>query len=124
MTDQPTTPRSWTEAPASVNIKIMLRGYDCMLTLRAESGGEVLGKLDAAITWLSEHDAYPTPPRANGNGAHPAEPAPAPAQAPTLAGGQPDPGWCPIHGVSMTRRERNGEVWYSHKNGDSYCKGK
>jgi hypothetical protein len=120
------TLRTWTEAPASLTILVTLRGYDCQLTLRAETGAEVLGKLGQAIDWLSAHDGQPTPARANGNGSQQAEPAsqPAAAPAPTLAGGIPDPGWCSIHNCAMQRRERNGEVWYSHKNGDVYCKGK
>jgi len=32
---------------------------------------------------------------------------------------------CPIHGVEMTRHEKEGGVWYSHKLEDgSWCRGK
>jgi len=109
------TERIWTEAPASVNLKLRFEGYDTMLTLRGESGADVLPKLKQAIAWLSEHGAEPTEPvagNANGNGA--------PA----------GPEICPIHHVAMKRREKNGDVWYSHQavnpeTGEEYwCRGK
>ncbi len=45
-------------------------------------------------------------------------------KAPALPDGSPDPAWCSIHQVTMKRRESNGQVWYSHKVGDGWCKGK
>ena len=110
-----------TEAPASWNCKyISAEGFDCMLTLRGESGGDLLPKTQAAIAWLQEHGAQPTRlpsgTIANGNGQ--------PAAAPTLPDGSPDPAWCSIHGIAMTRREKDGQVWYSHKDGDGWCRGK
>ena len=35
-----------------------------------------------------------------------------------------DPSWCPIHKCKMKRREKNGQVWYSHKTKDGWCRGK
>lgn len=35
-----------------------------------------------------------------------------------------DPGWCPIHECEMKRREKDGQVWYSHKTKDGWCNGK
>ena len=50
---------------------------------------------------------------------------PAPAAQPTLSNGQPDPAWCAIHNISMKRREKEGQVWHSHKADDgTWCKGK
>ena len=35
-----------------------------------------------------------------------------------------DPAWCPVHNCQMTRKEKNGDVWYSHKAPDgSWCRG-
>jgi hypothetical protein len=35
-----------------------------------------------------------------------------------------DPGYCRIHNTAMTRREKDNQVWYSHKVGDDWCRGK
>jgi hypothetical protein len=38
--------------------------------------------------------------------------------------GHPDAKICAIHNAQMKRREREGQVWYSHKLADdSWCKG-
>jgi len=34
-----------------------------------------------------------------------------------------NPSWCPIHKVEMKRREKDGQVWYSHKTKDGWCGG-
>lgn len=62
--------------------------------------------------------------KAKQNGYPPAGARPQP-QPPTLANGAEDPGYCKIHGCAMTRREKDNQVWYSHKAPDgTYCKGK
>lgn len=126
MSNQPVNPTNIPhgEAPASWTVKYILDGFDCMLTLRGDSGGDLLPRAAQAIKWLSENGAKPT-----GNGhtqpqaVQPTQAA-TPAPAPTLPGGQPDPAWCALHGVAMSRHEKGGQAWYSHKVGDSYCKGK
>ena len=35
-----------------------------------------------------------------------------------------DESWCPIHQVQMKQYEKEGRYWYSHKVGDTWCKGK
>ena len=36
-----------------------------------------------------------------------------------------DPAWCAIHQAKMTRKTKNGEVWYSHKtDAGAWCRGK
>jgi hypothetical protein len=108
-----TTTRTWTEAPASANIKFRLNGFDTMLTLRADSGAELLPKLEAAMDWLAKKGAAPTA-SANGNGG---------------GNGQAETKVCPIHHVKMRRREKNGQSWWSHKatdpdTGEEYwCRG-
>ncbi len=49
MTDQnaQTQAHTFTEAPASWNVKYTLRGYECMLTIRAESAGAPAGEQHA-----------------------------------------------------------------------------
>ena len=117
----------YTEAPASWNVRYVTSGgFSCQLTLRGESGADLLPKAETAIKWLLEHDCRP----ANGyNGNNDGQQGNGkagdePKSAPTLADGTPDPGWCAIHNCAMKRRERDGQVWYSHKVGDTWCKGK
>lgn len=114
--------RNWTEAPASVTVQVRLAGYDTALTLRGDSGAEVLPKLQAALGWLEEHGAEPTTshtPTGNGNGG-----------GGNGGGANGDPKICPIHHVAMQRREKNGDVWYSHKavnpetGAEYWCRGK
>ena len=31
--------------------------------------------------------------------------------------------WCPIHKVWMKARTKEGNIWYSHKDGESWCRG-
>jgi len=121
MTDQPKAP-NFTEAPASWNVRYNMAGYDCQLTLRGDNGSEVLTKGQAALKWLTDNGAQPTTHvGGNGNGHVNGKPQ----EAPKLDNGQPDPAWCSIHGEAMSRREKDGKVWYSHKTGENeYCKGK
>jgi len=113
MSDKPTT-QSFTEAPASWNVKYIVNGYDCMLTLRGESGADLLGKTAKALEWLQANGAQPTThkPATNGNGK--------PAEVP-----QDDPGYCKIHGVTMKQHTKDGNSWFSHRLDDgNYCRGK
>ena len=70
--------RTWMEAPASVTIKTLVRRRDLMLTIRGESGQEVLGKAEAVLAWLDKNapieSAQPPVPTA----AAPAVPPPTP----------------------------------------------
>ena len=119
------TARTWTEAPASVNIKCNIEGFDVMLTLRGESGSEVIPVLLTALRFLMDNGARPSGNGRRGNGKPVANQQPASQQsAPVMGDGQPDPAYCPIHGVVMKRREKDGQVWHSHKVGDSWCRGK
>lgn len=80
----------WTEAPASVNVRAQLRGFDVMLTLRGDTGRDVLARLGAALDYLEAHGAAPTTARPGG----------ALADAPA----------CPTHGAPMRQGKRGG--WY------------
>lgn len=101
---------TFTEAPASVTVKFVLDGFDTMLTLRAETGQDVLRKLQGAMNALAEMGATPT----NGHSAN----------GKTASNGD-EPQMCPIHGVVMQRHEKGSQTWYSHKTPDgSWCRGK
>jgi len=76
------------EHPASVSIKYLYDGYDCLLTLKGSSGGDVLKAQAKAVEWLTEHGAGPTAQKIG----YPATPtnghaAPAPSGAATGDGG-------------------------------------
>lgn len=110
------------EAPASWNTRFVTpEGFECQLTLRSESGLEVLEKAKGAIAHLlntgclpctngkySNHNPIASSNSSNGNG----------------NGHEQDRSWCPIHQCSMRKWEKDGRVWYSHKAGDQWCTGK
>ena len=109
------------EAPASWNTRyISPEGFECQLTLRAESGSELLEKVNGAITHLLNSDCQPYSYRggysknnqakkSNGNGKQQ----------------NSNPAWCAIHECEMKQWERDGRSWYSHKSSDGgWCKGK
>ena len=78
-----------------------------------------------APTSDEEFNNLPSASAQRAQAAQAAQPAPVTMQAPTLANGAEDPGYCKTHRVAMKRHEKNGEVWYSHKAPDgSWCRGK
>ena len=101
----------FTEAPASINLSFDYQGYSgIQLTLRAESGQEVLTKLQGALSALGKMGAQPTQPRTFTK-----------VETPTGNGGAPT---CQYHGPM--KRSKKFEGWFcSAKMGDgSYCKEK
>ena len=101
-----------TESPASWNTLYLTQdGFRCQLTLRGETGQEVLDKAQSALAHLAEKGCQPqgynghsSRNGSNGNG----------------AGSR----LCPIHQTAMRRWEKDGKVWYSHKVDGQWCKGK
>jgi hypothetical protein len=102
------TTNTFTEAPASWNCRyITATGFECQLTLRDASGLELLKKAESAIKVIIDQGNLPTAGKsANGNGA---------ATNPAA--------FCTIHQVAMKKHEKDGQIWYSHKDGDSFCRG-
>jgi hypothetical protein len=94
------------EAPASWNTKYKTKeGFQCQLTLRAETGRELLEKAEAALAFLLENGYAPCEAINNHT-----------IDVPTI---------CQIHGVAMKRYEKNGKSWFSHRLEDgSWCRGK
>ncbi len=84
------------EAPASINVKVQVHGYDCQLTLRDRDETRLLARLQAVLA------QYPQP-----------QPVPHPGQD-----------VCPIHHVPMRATTKNGATWTSHRTRDGWCKGK
>jgi len=102
-----------------------IEGFECQLTLRAESGSELLEKVNGAIGYLLANDCIPyTYNRGGYRG-------PVNNKSKVAKGGNnsgenqfDDPAWCPIHQCEMKRWEKDGRLWYSHKVDDDWCKGK
>ena len=98
----------FTEAPASLNLKVRIAGYDTMLTLRSETGGDLLTKLPAVLKRLGDMGAVPT----NGHNDN-------------RNGSETKP--CPVHpGAQLRKHTKDGRSWWSHKveaTGE-WCRGK
>jgi len=98
-------------------------GFECILSIQAETGAEALKEGEGAITHLTDAKCSPSQKNtSNGNGRsngkHTGE---------TLMirpdGNAKNP-ICPIHGIEMTKWTREGHTWYSHRFEDGWCKGK
>lgn len=108
---------------ATFTVEAVKDGYRCTWTLADADAKALVRRAQALLTWLRQNGFGPVAPEPQAQ-AEAAAPAPA-KPAPLLPDGTPDPAWCPVHGVAMARRERDGQVWYSHKLPDgTYCKGK
>jgi len=115
----------FSEAPASWNTRyIDPNGFECQLTLRCDSGKELLERAAAATSFLLENGCEPyiyarssyrpTEPKTDNQ----------PAGDNGNNGSNPNPSWCPIHHCEMRRFEKEGRSWYSHKTDGGWCKGK
>jgi hypothetical protein len=92
-------------------------GFECLLSIQAETGAEALKKAEGAITHLSEAKCLPfTKNGNNGNGHKPGD-----TVMVKTDGKNPT---CPIHGVEMQKWSKNGRTWYSHRWDDGWCNGK
>ena len=104
------------EAPVSWNVLYTSsQGYDCQLTLRGIDAAEVLKLADQLMGKMGEagvgNGYEPSSGNGNGHGAALVKPA--------------DVRWCSIHDCAMTRYEKNGRSWYSHRiEGGKWCKGR
>ena len=116
----------FTEAPASWNTRYVdPNGFECQITLRAETGSELLEKVSGAITYLLNNDCVPYSYNRGGYR------GPANNKSKATKGGNnsgknqsDDPAWCQTHQCEMKRWEKDGRIWFSHKVDDDWCKGK
>jgi len=102
------------EAPASWTVRYYKEGFSCMLTLRGNSGGEVLRRAEVALQYLTEQGCVPDVSW-NSKGEETKE---AKEAAPR----------CPTHGTLM-KQSRSGGWFCPHKVADDdgtgkpvYCK--
>ena len=114
------------EAPASWNTRYVdPEGFECQITLRGESGLELLEKASSATSYLLKNGCTPYSYNRYG-GRQPDGSKNGTEQGNSNGdnGHQDDPSWCLIHQCDMKRWERDGRVWYSHKVNGTWCKGK
>lgn len=135
MSEEYQRPDTGAEAPASFNVKVNFKGWDVMITVRDGTVQGLIAKLDYLIEELPNRGAVPQGAQRWGAAQGPVQPPqqgppPQPWQQPQQgqqAGYNPitrNP-ICPIHGVEMTPKTRQGDTWYSHPMLDgSWCKGK
>jgi len=112
------------EAPASWNTKYVdPNGFECQITLRGETGSDLLEKAANAISYLLKNGCTPFVYYRNGS----QKPATKPEESKKediKPDGKDNPAWCPIHQCEMKRWDKNGRVWYSHKADSEWCSGK
>jgi hypothetical protein len=96
----------YTEAPASWNVSYVTPdGFICRITLRGESGRDLLEKAGNALTYLLDHDCIPDQKYNRSTSSETKQ--------------------CPIHKCDMRKFEKDGKTWWSHKAEDnSWCNGK
>ena len=106
------------EAPASVNVRLLIAGRDVQLTLRDTDEARLLERL---ATVLQQYPA-PAQPVSQPKGRQDLSPQ----QHNALAQHQAVSGWCKVHGVEMRwndgKEGRKG--WFSHKTAEGWCKGR
>ena len=98
-------------------------GFECVLSIQAETGIQVIKKAEGAITHLTELKCLPLQ-TGNHNG-HDKEKEPK-SDATVEVKQEPNTGKpvCPIHHIEMTRWTKNGRSWYAHRWDDGWCKGR
>ena len=112
------------EAPASWNTKYVdPNGFECQITLRGETGSDLLEKAANAINYLLKNGCTPYVFYRNGS-QKPTTKAEERKQEDIKSDGKDNPAWCPIHQCEMKRWDKNGRVWYSHKADGEWCSGK
>ena len=98
-------------------------GFECILSIQAETGAEALKKGESAIAYLTEAKCIPLHKESRttdnkDNGKHS---GPTVLIKPDGDGKNPV---CDIHGVEMQKWSKNGRIWHSHRWNDGWCNGK
>ena len=117
------------EAPASWNTKYVdPNGFECQITLRGETGSELLEKATNVINYLLKNGCIPNVYR---SGSRPTSESKSGTDQGNGSNGtngtngtNSNPAWCLIHQCEMKRWDKDGRVWYSHKADGEWCRGK
>ena len=84
------------EAPASVNVHVMLHGRQVQVTLRDSDEHHLLERLERLLQHFPGEDAKTEPPA----------------------------GWCSKHSVQMKHKQSDKGSWWYHKTAEGWCHGK
>jgi hypothetical protein len=88
------------EAPASVNVRVLIAGREVQWTLRDTDEARLAQRLEELL------QRYPLP--------QPSTPQPA----------SQGKDFCAMHQVAMKLNDKNGSQWYSHKTANGWCQGR
>jgi hypothetical protein len=114
----------FSEAPASWNTRyVHPSGFECQITLRGDTGTELLEKVQIAIEYLLENDCQPYSYNRYGGAVKVKQQAEKTNQG-NSSNNNDDQSWCPIHQCEMRRWEKDGRTWFSHKTDSGWCQGK
>jgi hypothetical protein len=98
-------------------------GFECLLSIQAETGSEALKKAESAISHLLEAECAPLHKNAP-NGNHKENGNNSKGTVLVKTGGNGKNPICPIHDIEMQKWSKNGRIWYSHRWEDGWCQGK
>ncbi|MGI6276846.1 MAG: hypothetical protein ACOYKH_04160 [Brevefilum fermentans] len=98
-------------------------GFECMLSLQAESGLEALRKAESALAHLKDAQCIPLR-KDSPESAKKSFNKPSGATVLIKPEGDEKNPTCPLHGVEMQKWSRNGRTWYSHRWEGGWCNGK
>lgn len=99
-------------------------GFECLLSIQAESGSEVLTKAQGALERLSERKCLPHTQGQPNNGNEQKTPEKQATTVQVKQGANTSKVMCPIHNVEMTLWTKGTRSWYSHRWNDGWCNGK
>ena len=114
----------YSEVSASWSTRyINAAGFECLLSIQAQTGSEALKKAESALTHLTEAKCLPYHRDShNGNGQGNGH-KPGDTVMVKPDGNAKNP-ICSLHGVEMHKWSKNGRTWYSHRWNDGWCNGK
>ena len=98
-------------------------GFECILSIQAETGAEALKKAESAIAHLTEGKCIPLQKDSHNGQTGTTEMKPETTVLVKSDGNDGNP-VCPLHGVEMTKWTKNGRSWYAHRWNDGWCNGK
>jgi hypothetical protein len=95
-------------------------GFECILTLQAETGSEVLRRAESALTHLVEAECKPLHKDSqNGNNKDNGKSS---GKTVLVKSDGKNP-TCPIHNIEMQKWTKNDRTWYSHRWNSGFCNG-